>query len=146
MTANRTGTDDPYDLQRFLDVQEGVYTRVLSELRDGEKRSHWICYVFPQIQGLGHSSMARRYAISSLDEAKAYLNHPILGMRLRECTRITTSLVGRSIDEIFGFPDDLKFRSSMTLFAKAAAGDEVFTEALAKYFAGEMDSLTLERL
>jgi uncharacterized protein (DUF1810 family) len=146
MTANRTGTDDPYDLQRFLDVQEGVYTRVLSELRDGQKRSHWIWYVFPQIQGLGHSSMARRYAISSLAEAKAYLNHPILGMRLRECTRITTSLVGRSIDEIFGFPDDLKFRSSMTLFAKAAAGDEVFTEALAKYFAGEMDSLTLERL
>jgi uncharacterized protein (DUF1810 family) len=144
--VNRSETDDPYDLQRFLDVQEGVYTRVRSELREGQKRSHWMWYVFPQVRGLGHSSMARRYAISSLDEAKAYLSHPILGTRLRECTRITTSLVGRSIDEIFGSPDDLKFRSSMTLFAKAAGGDQVFTEALAKYFAGEMDPLTLERL
>ena len=139
-------TDDPYDLQRFLDVQEGVYARVLSELREGRKRSHWMWYVFPQIQGLGHSSMARRYAISSIDEAKAYLNHPILGQRLRECTQITTQVVGRSISDIFGDPDDLKFHSSMTLFAQAAADNGMFTQALQKYFGGEMDRLTLERL
>lgn len=143
---NQTGNDDPHDLQRFLDVQEGVYTRVVSELREGHKRSHWMWYVFPQIQGLGHSSMARRYAISSIDEAKAYLLHPVLGERLRECTRITTSIVGRAIGEIFGSPDDLKFHSCMTLFAKAANGDDVFTEALAKFFGAEMDPLTLERL
>jgi uncharacterized protein (DUF1810 family) len=112
--------DDPYSLQRFLDAQAPVYERVLGELRAGRKRSHWMWFVFPQIAGLGQSEMARRYAISSLAEAKTYREHPVLGARLRDCTALVNQVDGRSIDEIFGYPDDLKFHSSMTLFARAA--------------------------
>src|SRR6188472_207148 len=115
--------DDPYDLQRFVDAQNPVYHRVCSELRDGRKRTHWLWFVFPQLAGLGSSQPARKFAISSLAEATAYLAHPILGPRLVECTVLVNELEDRSIEQIFGYPDDLKFRSSMTLFAHATAGN-----------------------
>lgn len=137
--------DDPYDLQRFLDAQQPVYGTVLEELRAGRKRSHWIWFIFPQIQGLGHSAMAQRYEISSLDEAEAYLAHPVLGARLRECSRLVASIGDQPVEEIFGYPDDMKFRSSMTLFAQAAPGD-VFDECLRMHFDGQPDPLTLSRL
>jgi uncharacterized protein (DUF1810 family) len=135
-----------FDLERFVDAQAGVYERVCGELRAGRKQSHWIWFVFPQIRGLGSSEMAVRYAISSLEEAKAYLRHDVLGVRLRECTGILVGVQGRTVEEIFGYPDDLKFHSSMTLFAKAAEEEGVFQEALGKYFGGAMDGGTLERL
>jgi uncharacterized protein (DUF1810 family) len=135
-----------FDLERFVDAQAGVYERVCGELRAGRKQSHWMWFVFPQIRGLGSSEMAVRYAISSLDEAKAYLRHDVLGVRLRECTGILIGVQGRTVEEIFGYPDDLKFHSSMTLFAKAAEEEGVFQEALGKYFGGAMDGGTLERL
>jgi uncharacterized protein (DUF1810 family) len=138
--------NDPYNLQRFVDAQESVYEEVCLELRDGYKRSHWMWFIFPQIKGLGHSPLASKFAISSLQEAEAYLEHPILGPRLRECARLVTLLEGRSIDQIFGSPDNLKFRSSMTLFARATPDNEVFKDALQKYFGGGIDPLTLERL
>ena len=138
--------DDPYNLSRFVDAQSLVYEQVCAELREGRKRSHWMWFIFPQIKGLGHSQLARRFAISSLEEAQAYLKHPILGLKLRECTRMVNQVKGRSIDQIFGSPDDLKFRSSMTLFARVAPDDQVFNEALQKYFGGEPDPSTLERL
>ncbi|HEX5458783.1 MAG TPA: DUF1810 domain-containing protein [Steroidobacteraceae bacterium] len=133
-------------LQRFIAAQEPVMERVLAELRAGRKTSHWMWFVFPQIQGLGHSPMARRYAIASRAEAEAYLHHPILGPRLRECTGLVNAVERRSIEEILGSPDDLKFRSSMTLFAHATPDNQIFLDALAKYFGGEVDPLTLERL
>jgi uncharacterized protein (DUF1810 family) len=139
-------TADRYDLKRFLDAQGGIYAQVTSELRRGRKQTHWMWFVFPQIKGLGHSAMAQKYAISSLDEARAYLLHPVLGERLKECTGIVTGLEGRTIQEIFGHPDFLKFHSSLTLFAKAAADHGVFDAALAKYFASTMDRNTLDRL
>jgi uncharacterized protein (DUF1810 family) len=120
--------------------------QVLAELRAGRKVSHWMWFVFPQIQGLGHSPMSQRFALASRAEAEAYLHHPILGPRLRECTRLVNEVNGRSIEEIFGYPDDLKFHSSMTLFAQASAEDQVFVDALRKYFGGERDPLTLERV
>jgi uncharacterized protein (DUF1810 family) len=135
-----------FDLERFVDAQAGVYERVCGELRAGRKQSHWIWFVFPQIRGLGSSEMAVRYAISSLEEAKAYLRHDVLGVRLRECAGILIGVQGRTVEEIFGYPDDLKFHSSMTLFAKAAEEEGVFQEALGKYFGGAMDGGTLERL
>jgi uncharacterized protein (DUF1810 family) len=138
--------DDPYHLQRFVDAQDPVFDQVCSELRQGQKRSHWMWFIFPQIQGLGHTQMANQYAISSLKEAAAYLQHPILGPRLSECTRLVNRIEGRPIERILGYPDDLKFRSSMTLFAHATSENQVFTDALEKYFAGEFDRLTLERL
>jgi uncharacterized protein (DUF1810 family) len=138
--------DDPYNLQRFVNAQSRIYDQVCAELRAGRKKTHWIWFIFPQIKGLGHSEMASRFAISSLEEAQAYLEHPILGPRLRQCTELVNLVERRSIDLIFGYPDDLKFRSSMTLFAQAAGGNQVFTEALQKYFNGEPDSSTLERL
>jgi uncharacterized protein (DUF1810 family) len=137
---------DSYHLQRFVDAQERIYSQVCAELREGRKRTHWIWFIFPQIQGLGFSAMAARYAISSREEAAAYLSHPVLGPRLRECTRLVNQVEGRSIDAIFGYPDDLKFRSSMTLFANATPDNQVFLDALEKYFAGESDPLTLARL
>ncbi|OWW19067.1 DUF1810 domain-containing protein [Noviherbaspirillum denitrificans] len=137
--------DDPYDLERFLDAQEPVYDEVLAELRAGRKRSHWMWFIFPQIQGLGHSATAQQYAITSLDEAEAYLAHPILGTRLRECSRLVASITDKSVEEIFGYPDDMKFRSSMTLFAQASPG-EVFDECLRLHFGGQPDALTLSRL
>jgi uncharacterized protein (DUF1810 family) len=137
---------DPYGLQRFVDAQEPVFQRVLSELRGGHKRSHWMWFIFPQLQGLGHSSIATEFAISCREEASAYLHHPILGPRLRECTELVNRIEGRSIEQIFGYPDNLKFRSSMTLFAHSTSENKVFDEALEKYFGGEPDPLTLERL
>ncbi len=136
---------DPFNLQRFVDAQDPVYARVTAELRDGRKRSHWMWFVFPQIQGLGHSPMAQKYAISSRQEAEAYLHHPVLGPRLRECTRLVLDVTGGSVHEIFGSPDDMKFRSSMTLFASVAGeGDRLFDDALRKYFGGEPDRSTVQ--
>ena len=135
-----------YDLERFVEAQADCYEQVTRELRAGLKTSHWMWFIFPQIAGLGHSEMARRYAISSLAEAAAYLEHPVLGPRLRECAQLVVEVEGRSIDQILGYPDNLKFRSSLTLFAKATPGEEVFRNALRKYFDGVEDALTRERL
>jgi len=137
---------DRFDLQRFVDAQARVYPDVLDELRAGRKRSHWIWFIFPQVDGLGSSPTAARYAISSLDEARAYLRHDVLGPRLHECTQLVNAVQGRSIGEIFGSPDDLKVRSSMTLFARATQDNEDFVELLARYYGGEEDPLTWERL
>jgi uncharacterized protein (DUF1810 family) len=137
---------DRYGLQRFVDAQHGVYAQVTSELRQGRKQTHWMWFVFPQIEGLGHSAMARTYAISSMSEAREYLRHPLLGARLNECTRLVTAVKGRSIEEIFGYPDYLKFQSSMTLFARAAVDQGPFTDALTKYFGSTMDRHTIGRL
>ncbi|MGC9953217.1 MAG: DUF1810 domain-containing protein [Rhizomicrobium sp.] len=138
--------DDPHNLNRFLSAQTPVFEQVRAELRAGCKRSHWMWFVFPQIQGLGHSDMARRFAIASLDEARAYAAHEILGPRLIECAVLVVAVEGRSIGEIFGSPDDLKFHSSMTLFARAATDNSVFKDALQKYFGGEEDRATVERI
>lgn len=138
--------NDRYNLARFLDAQDPVYSRVCAELRQGRKTSHWMWFVFPQIEGLGSSEMARRYAISSLEEARAYLEDPVLGPRLLECTRLVCEVSGKTIQEIFGSPDDMKFRSCMTLFALAAPEASIFDEALKTYFAGERDTLTLQRI
>jgi len=138
--------DDPFDLQRFVDAQAAVYERVREELKNGRKQSHWMWFIFPQIAGLGHSAMAQRYAISSLDDAKAYLANPVLGPRLRECTRLVLQVVGKSALQILGSPDDMKFRSCMTLFARAAPEEALFRTALEKYFDGVEDSQTLTRL
>ena len=132
-----------FDLERFVEAQNPVYEQACAELRAGSKQSHWMWFVFPQLKGLGHSSMAARFGIASLKEAEAYLRHPILGPRLIECTRLVTSVKGRSVEEIFGYPDHLKFHSSMTLFAQVGGG--VFVEALEKFFGGRLDGLTLER-
>jgi uncharacterized protein (DUF1810 family) len=137
---------DPFDLQRFVDAQARVYADVVNELRAGRKRSHWIWFIFPQIAGLGSSPTAARYAISSLDEARAYLGHDVLGPRLRECTRLVNAVQDRSIGEIFGSPDDMKVRSSMTLFRQATEDNGDFVELLDRYYDGEPDPLTLQRL
>ena len=138
--------EDAYDLNRFVQAQAPVYERVLSELRAGRKASHWIWFIFPQIAGLGHSPMAKHYAISRRAEAADYADHHVLGARLRECTSLVNAVEGRTINEIFGSPDDLKFRSSMTLFALCASDSQVFRDALGKYFDGESDPLTMARL
>ena len=138
--------DDPYSLQRFVEAQERVYEQVCAELRRGRKTSHWMWFVFPQIQGLGHSPMARKFAIASLAEARAYLDHPVLGPRLRECTQLVVDVEGRTAFEIFANPDDMKFRSSMTLFALAAPEDALFKTALTKYFPAGPDRETLTRV
>lgn len=138
--------NDPFDLERFVNAQNTVYEQVCAELRAGEKRSHWMWFIFPQLRGLGHSATATAFGIVSRQEAAAYLDHSVLGPRLRECTRLVNLVKGRSIGQILGYPDDLKFRSSMTLFAYVAADNQVFYEALRKYFGGEPDPLTLERL
>lgn len=137
---------DPFDLRRFVDAQHPVYEEVCAELRSGRKRGHWIWFIFPQLRGLGHSAIATAFGITSREEAKAYLDQPVLGPRLRECARLVNLVDGRTIDQIFGHPDDLKFRSSMTLFASVASDNRVFKDALEKYFGGEPDPLTLERL
>jgi uncharacterized protein (DUF1810 family) len=137
---------DPFDLQRFVDAQADVYHTVVEELRAGRKRSHWIWFIFPQIAGLGSSPTAARYAISSLEEAEAYLGHDVLGPRLHECAQLVNQVQGRPINEIFGSPDDLKVRSSMTLFARATDDNEDFVALLDKYYGGEQDPLTLEQL
>jgi uncharacterized protein (DUF1810 family) len=138
--------NDPFDLQRFVSAQNPVFEQVCSELRQGRKESHWMWFVFPQLQGLGHSWMANKFGISSRDEAEAYLGHSILGRRLKECTRLVNLVEGRSIDQIFGYPDNLKFRSSMTLFSCVEPDSDVFVTALQKYFGGQPDRVTLERL
>jgi uncharacterized protein (DUF1810 family) len=139
-------TGDPYDLQRFVDAQRGVYARAEAELRAGRKESHWMWYIFPQIKGLGQSAMAQKYALSSVAEATNYLKHPQLGTRVRECTRIVTAIDGRSAQVIFGHPDYLKFHSSMTLFAHATSDNKTFMDALRKYYRSEFDPQTVERL
>ena len=137
---------DPHDLQRFLDAQSSIYEQVCGELRTGRKRSHWMWFIFPQIAGLGHSETARFYAIRSLDEAAAFLEHPTLGPRLLECTNLISQIPGKTIHDILGSPDNMKFRSCMTLFAHATTDNKPFEDALQKYFGGEHDPLTLERL
>jgi len=135
--------NDPFNLQRFVDAQRDEYEDVCAELRAGRKRSHWMWFIFPQMKGLGVSSTANWFGISSLGEAQAYLWHPVLGARLRECTELVNLIEGRSLREIFGSPDDLKFRSCMTLFAHAAGENRVFLDALRKYCGGEFDPATL---
>jgi len=139
-------SSDPFDLQRFLDAQAPVIDTVRTELRHGRKQTHWMWFVFPQIAGLGFSAMARRYALHSLDEAIAYDTHPVLGARLRECTSLVLAVYGRSINEIFGAPDDLKFHSCMTLFARAAPDAPEFCAALDTYFGEQEDAQTLIKL
>ena len=137
---------DPFDLDRFVAAQERVIGTVRAELRAGRKQTHWMWFIFPQLRGLGGSPIAQRYAIESREEAAAYLAHPVLGTRLRECTTLVTQIAGRSAREIFGAPDDLKFRSSMTLFAHATADNRIFLDAIAKYYPAGFDGLTLDRL
>ena len=147
MNSNATGNpNDIFDLTRFITAQEETYDAALSELRRGRKRSHWMWFIFPQVAGLGHSFTSMKYAIRSLDEARAYLNHPVLGPRLRECCRALLAVEGGSASEIMGYPDDLKLRSSMTLFSLVAGDSAEFQEVLARYFDGEPDARTLELL
>ena len=135
---------DPFALARFVEAQRDCYAQALAELRAGRKASHWMWFVFPQFEGLGMSATSRRYAIRSLAEAQAYLRHEVLGVRLLECTEAVNRLDGRSAHAIFGSPDDMKFRSSMTLFELVAGPASAFAAALDRYFAGERDALTLE--
>jgi uncharacterized protein (DUF1810 family) len=149
--SEATKSDDPYELHRFVLAQQGVFARVCAELGAGAKVSHWMWFIFPQLKGLGASPTAQHFGIASLAEARAYLAHPLLGERLRRCTRLVNEVRAKSARQIFGYPDELKFRSCMTLFASAAqahaaAGNGVFGEALARYFAGEPDPLTRARL
>jgi uncharacterized protein (DUF1810 family) len=132
-----------FDLERFISAQDRVYSTVVGELRSGMKASHWMWFIFPQIDGLGSSPTARHYAIRSLDEARAYLAHPILGSRLIECTELVNTVEGKSLHEIFGSPDDRKFHSSVTLFSLIEPRESVFERALAKYFSGELDERTI---
>ena len=137
---------DPFDLRRFVDAQDRVYGSVIEELRSGRKRSHWIWFVFPQLHGLGNSATAMRYGITSLQEARAYLAHEVLGPRLRECARLVAQIDGRSADDVFGWPDNLKVRSSMTLFARATNDNADFRAVLEKFYGGEEDPVTVEQL
>jgi uncharacterized protein (DUF1810 family) len=139
-------TTDPYNLQRFVEAQQEDYKDVCAELRAGSKSSHWMWFIFPQMKGLGMSATSDWFGISSLSEAEAYLQHPVLGRRLRECTELVNLVERRSIREIFGSPDDLKFRSCMTLFAQATVDNRAFLDALRKYSNGEFDSATLRLL
>ena len=136
---------DPFDLQRFVDAQAPVYSRVIAELRQGQKQSHWMWFIFPQLAGLGHSPMAQRFALRSREEAVAYLGHGLLGPRLRQCTALVNAVAGRTIREILGSPDDLKFRSSMTLFS-AVSSEPEFAAAITKFYGGEPDRNTLDLL
>jgi uncharacterized protein (DUF1810 family) len=147
--ANSSGSqnkDDPHNLDRFLRAQEDVYQQALSEIRQGEKRTHWMWYIFPQIDGLAFSSTSKYYSIKSIDEARAYLDHPVLGPRLLECAETVIGARARSAADIFGFPDDLKLRSCATLFASVSPSGSVFDRLLEKYFAGERDDKTLRLL
>lgn len=146
---DRTGSkggSDPFQLTRFVNAQDKIYDRVLAELKDGRKRSHWMWFVFPQIEGLGSSSTTQYYSIKSLEEARQYLKHPVLGKRLRECTETILALEGLSASSIFGYPDDLKLKSSMTLFAGVAEPQSVFSRALEKYYQGNPDERTVTLL
>ena len=137
---------DPFDLERFVIAQDSAYARALAELRSGRKESHWMWYVFPQMRGLGFSPAARKYGIANLDEARAYLDHPVLGPRLREVTEAVLAIEGSSAYDIFGSPDDLKLRSSATLFAQASPKGSIFEQLLAKYYDGAPDPATLRLL
>jgi uncharacterized protein (DUF1810 family) len=138
--------DDPHHLRRFIDAQAPLYERVTAELGAGRKRTHWMWFIFPQIAGLGHSPMAQTYAIASPAEACAYCDHPVLGARLRACTALVLAVQTASAHDIFGSPDDLKFHSSMTLFARVRPEEPAFARALGRFFAGVPDSATLARL
>ena len=144
MRTPSTAKQDSFDLVRFLEAQADTYAQAVHELRSGQKRSHWMWFIFPQFDGLGTSATSHRYAIKSLPEVHEYLRHPVLGARIAECTRIVNSLQGRSARQIFGTPDDMKFRSSMTLFELASGSKSEFASALDKYFAGERDMKTHE--
>lgn len=147
MTTNNFDRDgDPFNLERFVTAQRGTYPDALNELRHGQKDGHWMWFIFPQIQGLGSSEMAKRYAIEGLSEANAYLQHSILGQRLSECSKAILAIDGYSATDIFGYPDDAKLKSSMTLFAQAGEPDSIFSKVLAKYFDGQMDARTIEIL
>ena len=145
-SSSNSSSMDPHNLRRFVIAQDSIFERVLSELRAGAKMGHWMWFIFPQIRGLGRSPTSVEYAISCRDEAQAYLQHPVLGPRLKECTQLVLSVEGRSATEIFGSPDDMKFGSSMTLFAQVSRDDDIFHRALQKYFEGVPDRLTLDRL
>tara|TARA_R110002096_G_scaffold4501_38_gene21296 strand:- start:1963 stop:2397 length:435 start_codon:yes stop_codon:yes gene_type:complete len=138
--------EDPFSLERFESAQEGIYDTVCRELKKGKKRSHWMWFIFPQLDGLGRSSTARHYAIKSLEEADAYLAHATLGPRLLECCQLILGIEGTSATDIFGFPDDVKLRSSMTLFAKVDGAPTEFQRVIDKYFGGEFDQRTIELL
>ncbi len=144
--SNIINRHDPFNLDRFVSAQNTVYSSVLAELRSGQKRTHWMWYIFPQIDGLGYSATSKRYAIKSREEARHYLNHPVLGRRLLECAETVLNIEGRSASEIFGSPDDMKLKSSMTLFAAVASPNSVFGQVLDKYFHGKRDSRTLDLL
>jgi len=137
---------DPYHLERFVEAQNPVYDQVCRELQQGLKMTHWMWFIFPQIEGLSSSAMSRRFAIASLEEAAAYLNHSVLGPRLVQCTEFVINTSGRTLKQILGPTDDMKFRSSMTLFAHATTETLVFEDALQRYFSGQYDQLTLDRL
>ena len=145
-TRDTCRTNDPFDLSRFLKAHEADYEHILSEIRGGQKRTHWMWYIFPQIEGLAFSSMSRHYSIKSLEEAQAYLNHPILGSRLLECAEAVVAVEGRAIAEILGAPDDLKLRSCATLFASVSPSGSVFDRILEKYYHGVRDDKTLHLL
>ncbi|MCV7175541.1 DUF1810 domain-containing protein [Mycolicibacterium sphagni] len=138
--------DDPFDLQRFVDAQDRVYYQVVAELRAGAKRSHWVWFIFPQLAELGTSSTAKIFGIRSLAEARAYLAHPVLGPRLHECARLVTAVSDASIEQIFGWPDNLKVRSSMTLFAKATDDNADFVAVLDRFYDSKHDPRTVELL
>ncbi len=143
-TPPNTKMKDEFSLQRFINAQNPVWEQVVQELRRGRKQTRWMWFVFPQVPGLGRSAIAEKYAIRSTAEAAAYLAHPVLNDRLRKCLALTLQLGPRSARNMFGYPDNLKFRSSLTLFRRIAEDNEIFTDALRKYFAGEEDLLTLE--
>lgn len=145
-TDQSKSSKDPFNLERFLTAQSETYATAFSELKSGQKRSHWMWFIFPQIDGLGFSPTTKYYAIKSLEEARAYLKHPILGKRLIECAETVLGIEGRNASDIFGFPDDLKFRSSMTLFSLVSEPNSVFSRNLQKYFNGEGDPRTLQIL
>jgi uncharacterized protein (DUF1810 family) len=138
--------NDPYNLNRFIRAQSGIFDEVVAELQAGKKHGHWMWFVFPQLQGLGRSEVARQYSITSIAEARAYLQHEILGPRLRECSRLVSIIQNQSIEEIFGWPDCLKLHSSMTLFARSTSDNQIFLLVLEKYFNGVEDQQTLDRL
>ncbi len=138
--------EDPFHLQRFINAQNSIYDKVLNELKRGGKKTCWMWFVFPQVIGLGRTPVAEKYSIKSIEEAKAYIAHPVLWARLQECTKLVVNIVGRTANQIFGFPDDLKFRSSMTLFNHVAEDKKIYKDAIVKFYDGEKDHLTIEIL
>lgn len=142
--SRKMASTDPYDLKRFIDAQEGVYETALAELKNGQKRTHWMWFIFPQVDGLGLSETSKFFAIKNIEEVRQYLVHPVLGSRLKECSQVLLDVDGRSALQIFGSPDDLKLNSSMTLFASVSSVDSLFQQVLDKYYHGEKDSRTLE--